>query len=246
MTDHNDLKKLIRARKAKTGESYTAARLHVLRDRDALLAPEIPAPSPTRVEAIVLKVNQQSARLRLLGEEGQVTLRSSDACDVVPGHVATLLIEKRWTWRGDDYASGSVESTRLDIAKLGLEPLPLEGGDLEDVASSSEPHRRPDPYAPLWKKLTAKPRPSFEFDGIAWGALPGFDDPEDNPTCDAAELARAGDRDGARELLMDVLCADLRCIDAHAGLGNLEFDHAPKSRGSSNRPCLSTRTTTRA
>jgi len=37
MTTHSDLKKLIRDRKAKTGESYTAARSHVMRERAGLL-----------------------------------------------------------------------------------------------------------------------------------------------------------------------------------------------------------------
>jgi hypothetical protein len=36
MTAHRDLKKLIRERRAKTGESYTAARAHVMREREAL------------------------------------------------------------------------------------------------------------------------------------------------------------------------------------------------------------------
>lgn len=185
------------------------------------------ATEPVRVDAVVLKVNQQSARVRILGEEGQVTFRSGDVWGVVPGHLVTLVIERRWTWRGDAYASGKIENPRIDVAKLGLEPLPLEGGELDDVASYSEPYRRPDPYAPLWKKLTAKPRASFEFDGIAWGALPGLN-ADENPTCDAAELAEAGDRDGARELLMGTLGADLRCIDAHAHLGNLVFDRSPE------------------
>jgi tetratricopeptide (TPR) repeat protein len=63
------------------------------------------------------------------------------------------------------------------------------------------------------------------MDPITWGAFPWLD-VEENPTCDAAELAEAGDREGARKLLMEVLCTDLRCIDAHAHLGNLEFDWA--------------------
>lgn len=65
------------------------------------------------------------------------------------------------------------------------------------------------------------------MDPIAWGAFPGLSADEDS-TCDAAELAEAGDRESARELLMQVLCTDLRCIDAHAHLGNLEFDRSPK------------------
>ncbi len=90
-----------------------------------------------------------------------------------------------------------------------------------------EPYRDPDPYAPLWKELTAKPRASFEMDPIAWGAFPGTDADSD-PMGDAAELAEAGDREGARKVLMELLCTDLRCIDAHAHLGNLEFDRSPK------------------
>jgi hypothetical protein len=233
MTVHKALKRIIRERQGKTGESYTSARTHVMRDRAALDGAGHDASAtqePVRVDAVVLKVNQVSARVRILGEQGQVTFRSADVwgrAPVVPGHLVTLVIERRWTWRGDAYASGKIENLRIDVARLGIEPLPLEGGELDDVASCSEPYRRPDPYAPLWKKLTATPRPSFEFDGIAWGALPGLD-ADENPTCDAAELADAGDREGARELLMETLGTDLRCIDAHAHLGNLVFDQSPQ------------------
>jgi tetratricopeptide (TPR) repeat protein len=231
MTAHKDLKNIIRARQKKTGGSYTAARAHVMRERAELLglpSDADPTPAPrTRAEAVVLKVNQQSARARILGEEGQVTFRSGDVWNVVPGHVVTLVIERRWTWHGDAYASGRIENPRIDVAKLELEPLPLTGGEFDDVASYSEPYEDEDPYAPLWRKLTAKPRPAFELDGIAWGALPGLS-ADENPTCDAAELVEAGDREGARELLMETLGADLRCIDAHAHLGNLVFDRSPE------------------
>jgi hypothetical protein len=230
MTAHRDLKRIIRERQKKTGESYTAARAHVMRERAALLGLAADAPTttlPVCVDAVVLKVNQQSARVRYLGEEDQVTFRSGDVRCVVPGNLATLAVERHWTWHGDAYASGRIETPRIDVAKLGLEPLPLQGGELEDVASYSEPYRPPDPYASLWKELTAKPRASFVFDGIGWGALPGLS-ADENPTCEAAELAEAGDREGARELLMETLGADLRCLDAHAHLGNLVFDRSPE------------------
>jgi len=207
-----------------------AARVHVMRDRSVLLGRESDAPTtpgPVRADAVVLKINQRSARVRVLDEVGQVTFRSRDVWRVFPGQLVTLVIEKRWTWRDDAYASGRIENPRIDVAKLGLEPLPLEGGEPEDIAEYSEPYEIPDPYAPLWRKLTAKPRPSFEFDGIAWGALPGLE-ADENPTCDAAELIEAGDHEGARGLLMETLGADLRCIDAHAHLGNLEFDRSPE------------------
>jgi hypothetical protein len=41
-------------------------------------------------------------------------------------------------------------------------------------------------------------------------------------------LVEAGDRLGAWELLMEALCIDLRCLDADAHLGNLEFEHSPQ------------------
>lgn len=230
MTAHKDLKRIIRDRQSKTGESYTAARAHVVRERDVrcgLRAEHPPASDVEIADAIVLKVNRQSARVRLIGEQGQITFRSGDIWQVVPGHLVTLAIEKRWSWREAAYASGKIKNPRIDVEQLGLEPLPLHGGELEDLRAPYEPYRDPDPYAPLWRKLTAKPRAWFEMDPIAWGAFPDTD-VDENLTCDASDLAQAGDREGARELLMTALCIDLRCIDAHGHLGNLEFGHAPE------------------
>jgi hypothetical protein len=230
MTAFRDLKRIIRERQSRTGESYTAARVHVMRERTALRGEtpeESPAQEPLRVEAVVLKVNRLSTRVRIAGEAGQVTLRSRDVWDVVPGHFVTLVIEKRWKWKGDDYASGRMENSRIAVDQLGLTALPLHGGEPEDLRFGYEPYRSPDPYAPLWRRFTARPRRSFEMDPIAWGEFPGSGE-EDNPTCEAAELAAAGDYIGARELLMETLSIDLRCLDAHAHLGNLEFDHTPK------------------
>ncbi len=90
----------------------------------------------------------------------------------------------------------------------------------------TDPYTSPDPYARRWKNLTATPRPSFEMDGIGWGAFPG-DDAEENPTCDAAELAEQAGMIAAHEMMMDVLLRDLRCIDAHAHLDNWAFDRSP-------------------
>src|SRR5262245_27844031 len=110
MTAKRDLKDRIRARQRETGESYTAARAHVMHARAELLASAERDPTkrigPARADAVVLKVGQQSARLQIFGERGQVTYRSSDVHSVIPGHVVTLVIEKRWTWRNDAYASG--------------------------------------------------------------------------------------------------------------------------------------------
>jgi len=93
MTANRDLKNIIRERQKKTGESYTAARAHVMRERAELLglaaeAEGSPAAGPAvRADAVILRINQQSARVRILGEDGEVTFRSGDIWNVVPGHV---------------------------------------------------------------------------------------------------------------------------------------------------------------
>lgn len=60
-------------------------------------------------------------------------------------------------------------------------------------------------------------------------ALPGSD-PEDfdsDPIIEANELKEMGDTAGAQETLSKMLEADLRCLDAHAHLGNLLFRTSP-------------------
>ena len=229
MTPQSDLKRIIRERQRKTGDSYTAARTHVMRKRAARLGETDEKPiagQPLRLDAAVLRVNRQSARVRVLGEVGEITVRSPEVWPVAPGHLVTLAIEKRWSCNGDDYASGRIENPRIAVEKLSLTPLPLRAGELIDLGFDYEPFARGDPYARLWRKLTAQPRPDFILDPIAWGLFPGAG--EINPTCDAAELAQAGRTEEAYRLLMEVLSTDLRRLDAHASLGNLEFDHSPQ------------------
>ncbi|MCC6810745.1 MAG: hypothetical protein IT381_25170 [Deltaproteobacteria bacterium] len=229
MTAHRDLKKLIRERQTKTGEAYTIARMHVLRAQAELLGTPADEPPTTRkLEAIVLKLNRQSARLRLLGDtKDEVTFRSSDIYGLAPGQVVSIEVEHTWSFRGHSYASGKVTSSRIDIAKLGLAPLPFTGGHVVDLREVYEPVEGESPYAMLWRMSTETPRETFEFDPIAWGAFPDAD-LEDNPTCNAAELIEEGNTAEAYPLLMDALHRDLRCIDAHALLGNLAFKQLHK------------------
>src|SRR6266545_6995208 len=123
------------------------ARRSTRASRGAFTPSRIPA-TPERLEAVVLRLNRQSARVRIQGEHDQVTFRSGDLELVVPGHMVTLVFERRWTWRGDSYGSGRIENPRIDVLSLGLVPLPLRGGELLDLRRIYEHYRRPDPYAP--------------------------------------------------------------------------------------------------
>ena len=59
--------------------------------------------------------------------------------------------------------------------------------------------------------------------------LPGADpdNPFGDPIIESTDLKDAGDHAEAYKVLMGLLYADLRCLDAHAHLGNLVFDHRP-------------------
>ncbi len=50
------------------------------------------------------------------------------------------------------------------------------------------------------------------------------DDFDSDPVCESNDLKDAGDPVAARQILMELCEADLRCLDAHAHLGNLLFD----------------------
>jgi tetratricopeptide (TPR) repeat protein len=70
------------------------------------------------------------------------------------------------------------------------------------------------------------PRPEFEMEQV----LPGWDseDPFSDPIGESNDLRDSGDGAGAYMLLMDLCQVDLRCLDAHAHLGNFIFDYRPK------------------
>jgi tetratricopeptide (TPR) repeat protein len=59
--------------------------------------------------------------------------------------------------------------------------------------------------------------------------LPGTDpdDPDVDPITESNELKDAGDPGEAHKILMDLCQTDLRCLDAHAHLGNLVFERRP-------------------
>ena len=178
------------------------------------------------VELVVLAVKERAARCRLLGTGGTITLRSSGLWDAVPGEIVTVRPRKHWRYAGHPYLSGDVADMRLDVAALGLAPLRLEPCGTWDPAEEywGEEGDAIDDWA---QSIIAQgPRPEFEMEQV----LPGSDpnDPDVDPIIESNDLRDAGDRAGARRILMALLEADLRCLDAHAHLGNFVFDHTPR------------------
>ena len=109
MTTKKGLKKRVRARQARTGESYSTARLHVLRgkhleqvDQDIF---------PKRITAIALSCSEQTIRLRQLYGTDVISLRTGGfvAHRVAPGQFVDVELSKQWTWSGTVYCAIAAE-----------------------------------------------------------------------------------------------------------------------------------------
>jgi len=178
------------------------------------------------VELAVLSTKERAARCRLLGSERVITLQASGVWDLVPGEIVTVRPRKQWRFSGHPYLSGEIESIRLNITVLGLVPLRLEKFGMWDP----EEHYWGEANEPIdeWAKpiIAHGPRPEFEMEQV----IPGADsfDPFEDPLIQSNELKDAGDAWGARRILMELCQADLRCLDAHAHLGNFFFDSMPE------------------
>jgi hypothetical protein len=178
------------------------------------------------VELVVLSVKQKAARCRLLGGDRTFTFRAGRLWDLAPGEIASVRPAKQWTYAGNPYLSGAIESTRLDVKALGLVPLQLEERGLWNPAE----HYWGEEGEPIeeWAKpvIARGLRPEFEMEQVLPGA--DSDDPFSDPITESNDRKASGDVEGAYKILMDLCQTDLRCLDAHSHLGNFVFDHRPR------------------
>lgn len=182
------------------------------------------APAGTdTIEGCVTKVGSVHARLRALGSRQELTYRSSGigVLRLVPGHIVQVKPSKRWTHRGVPYITGDIVGTRIDIASLKLPPLELRRIGVWKLSDEASPYEHPSLRA-LWQEVASNSRIEFEMEQI----LPGFDpdDVDSDPIVEASERHAQGEHDEASDALMGLLHQDLRCLDAHAHLGNWAFE----------------------
>ncbi|MCJ7629294.1 MAG: hypothetical protein MUO50_13020 [Longimicrobiales bacterium] len=178
------------------------------------------------LEVVALGVKSRATRCRFLEGKGEFILRATGSWSVIPGEILTVMPHREWRFGGFPYLAGAVRSTRLDIGLLGLKPLGLRDRGMWDPQSHywGEEGEAPDEWQ---KALIAEgPRPLFEMEQVIPGEDP--DDIDSDPILESVNRREVGDIRGAARLLMDTLEADLRCLDAHAHLGNLWFDWVPE------------------
>jgi hypothetical protein len=175
------------------------------------------------LDLVVLACKTNTLRCRIPGTARELTLRTA-VRDEVPGEIITVRPSKQWSHAGHPYLSGKVLGGRPDALALGLVPLGLRERGAWDPALASWG----DAGAPIddWARpiIARGKRPRFELEQV----IPGQDHSLDSdPILEAVELVAAGARSEAHELLMALLAQDLRCLAAHAHLGDLASGYLP-------------------
>ncbi|WP_081864773.1 hypothetical protein [Chondromyces apiculatus] len=185
------------------------------------------------VEAAVLRRGARSARVRVLATGEEITVRARDLWHVMPGHVVTLALSRRWRQRGHHYAAGEVREARIDVAALGLPPLgvlargPLLVDATRERMATEQERAMTASLRALLAKSEAPGRVSWEMAEVP-ARVRREDGDEEDPILASLERKRGGDLAGAVRVLMDLVAREVRCLDAHAHLGNLVFPSYPE------------------
>lgn len=203
---------------AETQKTTKGRRQHKAADNDIDLSKP--------VELVTLSVKESTARCRLLEIDRVLTLRASRAWELVPGCIVTVTPRKQWRFSGHPYLSGEIQSYRIDVKALDLVPLGLVDMGIWDP--EEEYWGEDDETIEEWARpiIAYGPRPMFEMEQVLPGADPH--DPFNDPITRSNDFKEAGARTDAAEMLMELCQADLRCLDAHSHLGNLDFDYSPQ------------------
>ena len=142
---------------------------------------------------------------------------------VVEGEIITVIPEKAWQFKGDVRMKGRITGTRVDIKALNLTPLPLLEREIFDpdiefdlIEGGDDPFDKY--YIPM---LAYGPRKEYEIKQSIMinDSEDCIGDPFSKSVCEGY-----GDRNLAFEAIRETLAMDIRCIDAHAHLGNLEYN----------------------
>lgn len=179
------------------------------------------------VELAVLAVGAREMNCRVLEDRLEVGVRTEGMKGIVPGEIVKVVPEKRWVYGGQENLAGKVTVSRIDARALGLEPLKLRSEGKWDPREMDwgEEGLSVEEWTKMLPVNARGKRARYEMEQV----VPGADFAEEvDPIMEANELKDAGEVKAARKVLMELCRQDLRCLDAHAHLGNLVFEREPR------------------
>ena len=190
---------------------------------------ELDIPIGKPIEVVAIAVKTAAIRCKIVSTDQPITFRKVQ--NEVEGEILTIMPSKVWRFQKTHYMTGEIKTKRIDIPALNIEPLDLNEMGVWDPKEDywGEPD---DPLNNYFKAIIDfGARKSYEMDQI----IP-FQDPEDidsDPNLEAADFHGCGNHLEALKIMEKILTTDLRCLDAHAHLGNWEFNRT-------NEPCKMT------
>ncbi len=178
------------------------------------------------VELIVLSVKQKAARCRLRGSAHTVTLRAGGLWDLVPGEIAVVRQENNGATSAIPTFPAKLNLRGSTYRRLALFPSNWKRGargSLRTIIGARKASRSKIGPNKLsrghrvrnlrWSKCCRERMQRIRFS---------------DPIIESNDRKDGGDIESANKFLMDPCQADLRCLDAHAHLGNIAFDHWPE------------------
>lgn len=181
---------------------------------------EINIPLGKPIELIALAVKTAAIRCKIVSTGQPITLRN--VRDEVEGEILTVLPSKVWRYQRTYYMTGEIQSKKIDISCLHLEPLALN--DKWEWVPEDEYWGEPgDPLNKYFQPvIDYGARNAYEMEQV----IP-FEDAENldsDPILDAVDFYNTANFKEAYKIMEKILTTDLRCLDAHAHLGAWEFN----------------------
>lgn len=179
------------------------------------------------LELVVLAVKKIAMRCRVVGSDEPITFRK--VRNEVEGEIITVKPSKLWRYKQTHYMTGEIESRMIDIEALGLKALALKNMWLwnpkdEYWGEAKEPlNKYLKPIIDYGSRL------SYEMEQVIPFLTP--ENSDSDPIFEASEYHESGDYQEALKIIEMILTTDLRCLDAHAHLGNWEFNRTDKPYG---------------
>lgn len=184
--------------------------------RHDTLAPELEALTlKAPVELIVLAIGKRTVRCRALATNGELSLRTMDIYGASPGEVITVGQCRVLPGARRPSISGEIVGRRFDVGILDLKPLELRKAGTWDPLLD---YRSKTNVPRSWERsiIERGRRRCYEMERVTPLTVAGRD-----PIAEASRRYTGGDWPAAREVLVDLLAADLRSLDAHAHLGRI-------------------------
>lgn len=187
------------------------------------LVKDLKIPMDKPLELVVLAVKKSAMRCKVVASGEPITFRKVIYGDEVGGEIITVQPSKLWRFKRTHYMTGEILSKRIAIEALGLKPLALK--NMGECAPEDE--YRGEAKDPL--DIYLKPiidygtRLSYEMEKVVPSLEPENVEIDSDPIFEASEYYDFGDDQEALKIIEKILTIDLRCLDAHAHLGNWEF-----------------------